>query len=266
MTTSADEIANSVGGITFDTGGTIFDWYAGVLAALSETGRRLGIDADWSAMTMEWRRLSTTMVNDGLPLSGGRATMDMDDVLAKTLDQVLDKYSLADLPASERTELVRAWRELDAWSDVATGLPRLRERFITAPFTILNTKLVIAASRRGRLNWDCIVSCEMIGIYKTHPDTYATTARWLGLEPQNILMVTTHNNDLRAAHACGYRTAYVYRPKEWGPIPSLDPEPDPVADLVCNDLDDLANQLGCPSTGDLGKQALRIFRPAGSAA
>lgn len=262
MMMSSAQIAETIGGITFDTGGTIFDWYSGVVAALGEAGRRLGVDADWSAITMAWRRRSTGMLNDGLPLSGGRAVVDMDDVLAKTLDQVLEEYGLGDLPQPERADLVSAWRALDAWSDVPTGLPRLRERFIVAPFTIFNTELVIAASRRGRLSWDCIVSCEMIGIYKTHPDTYATTARWLGLKPQNILMVTTHNNDLRAAHSCGYRTAYVYRPKEWGPIPSLDPEPDPVADLVCDDLDHLADQLGCPSTGELGKAPFRIFRPS----
>lgn len=238
-------LAGSIAALTCDTGGTVFDWHGPVSAALERIGREAGHEADWPALTKDWRRLSTGMVNDGLPTDNGRASIDMDDVLARTLDDVLAGQGI-DLPREARGRLVRAWRELDAWPDIATGLPRLRERFVVAPFTILNTELVISASRRARICWDCIISCEMIGIYKTLPGSYATAARWLGLRPDQILMVTTHNNDLRAARSNGFRTAFVYRRGQWADIPSPDPEPDPLADLVCEDFDDLADQLGCP--------------------
>jgi 2-haloacid dehalogenase len=59
-------------------------------------------------------------------------------------------------------------------------------------------------------------------------------------------MVTGHNNDLRAAHSYGFRTAFIHRPRQWGDEPPPDPDPDPRADLVCADFADLADQLGCP--------------------
>ena len=264
MVGNAQEIAQSVGGLTFDTGGTVFDWYTGILRALIRAGERLSITADWPTVTWAWRQQSTGMVNDGLPEAIGRASMDMDDVLKVSLDRVLSEFGLDAIPDEERQRLVRAWRELDAWPDARTGLPRLRERFIITPFTILNTELVILASRRSRLSWDCVISCEMIGTYKTHPRSYATAAHWLGLKPENLMMVTTHNNDLRAAHACGFRTAYVYRNDEWGPRPSLDPDPDPLADIVCQDFDDLADQLGCPAGIAVGAAPMRLFSATGA--
>ena len=32
-------------------------------------------------------------------------------------------------------------------------------------------------SRRNGLAWDAVISCEMIGVYKPHPEAYATAAR-----------------------------------------------------------------------------------------
>lgn len=238
------EIAQNIAALTFDTGGTVFDWHGGIATAFGRIGAAGSVSGDWPALTKQWRRRSTDWVNEGLPTDGGRATLDMDDVLRKTLDQVLDENRI-DLSEAARAQLVRAWRELDAWPDVKSGLPRLRERFVVTPFTILNTELVISASRRAKLSWDCIISCEMIGIYKTLPGSYATAARWLGKKHENILMVTTHNNDLRAAHENGFKTAFVYRRKEWAELPQPSPTPDPVADIVAEDFDDLANQLGC---------------------
>jgi 2-haloacid dehalogenase len=89
----------------------------------------------------------------------------------------------------------------------------------------------------------------MIGIYKTRPAAYATAARWLDLPPDRIMLVSTHNNDIRAARAHGFRTAFLYRPHEWFDIPSRDPEPGDAAELVARDLADLHLQLapGAPA-------------------
>jgi 2-haloacid dehalogenase len=246
MKKDAKEIADRIGAVVFDTGGTVFDWHSGVAAALARIGGEADYDTDWPSLTKDWRRLSTRMVNEGLPADGGRASINMDDVLRLTLDDILSRRGLDGMPEEARRALVQAWHDLDAWDDVKTGLPRLRQRFVISPFTILNTRLVIDASRRAKLSWDCVISCEMTGIYKTLPGAYETAARWLALPHDRILLVTTHNNDLRAGHSYGFPTAYVHRPNEWGDIPSLDPDPDPLADLICDDFDDLAEQLGCP--------------------
>ncbi|MFM7571301.1 MAG: HAD-IA family hydrolase [Betaproteobacteria bacterium] len=73
---------------------------------------------------------------------------------------------------------------------------------------------------RRRLSSDPIISCEMIGVYKPNPQAYQTAARWLGIEPESILMVACHNFDLNAAQDAGFKTAFVRRPDEWGPAGS----------------------------------------------
>lgn len=244
MAAYANEVARDVAALMFDTGGTVLDWHGGIVNAFSEIGTARGLSGDWPVLTRTWRRLSTDLVKAGIPMVGGRASLDMDDVLLQTLHTTLDEHDVRGFTKADHDKLVAGWRDLDAWADVKTGLPRLRSRYVVAPFTILKTSLIIAASRRAGLSWDCVISCEMIGIYKTHPESYGTAARWLDLPHDRILMVTTHNNDLCAAHENGLRTAFVRRPDEWGGQRPPDPDPDPVADLVADDFDDLANQLG----------------------
>jgi 2-haloacid dehalogenase len=84
----------------------------------------------------------------------------------------------------------------------------------------------------------------MIGHYKTRPEAYHTAAKWLQLDPPEILMVACHNFDLNAARACGYRSAFVKRPTEWGPAGPPDPAPNPAHDLVVEDFPALADTLG----------------------
>ena len=77
---------------------------------------------------------------------------------------------------------------------------------------------------RNGIDWDCVVSCEMIGSYKPNPEAYSTCARWLGFRPEEILMVACHNFDLLAARKAGYRSAFVRRPDEWGAAGPPDPD------------------------------------------
>jgi 2-haloacid dehalogenase len=244
---TASGLPSMISALMCDTGGTLLDWYTGIAGAFGRVGLEEGVVADWPLLTRTWRRLSTGWVNDGLPMQNGRAALDMDGVLHQTLLRTLAEHSVQGFSGQAKASLVRAWRSIPAWPDVALALPRLRSRFIVAPFTILRTSLIIEASRRNGLSWDCIISCEMIGIYKTDPLAYEAAARWLDLPHDRILMVTTHNNDLVAAHENGFPTAFVKRPMEWGGERPPSPDPDPRADLVADDLGDLANQLGCPS-------------------
>jgi 2-haloacid dehalogenase len=57
-------------------------------------------------------------------------------------------------------------------------------------------------------------------------------------------MVACHNFDLNAAKACGYQTAFVRCPDEWGTQGPPDPEPDPRHDLVGAGFSELVEKLG----------------------
>ena len=231
-----------VDAVVFDTGGTVLDWHTGVTAGFENAGRHAGVSADWSALANTWRRLSTDHVKRVTLENAGRMLENMDDVLRQTLDLTLHQHGVQGLNG-EVEPLVQSWRHSPAWPDAAQGISLLRQRFPVAAFTILRTSLVIEASRRSGIQWDAVFSCEMTGIYKTAPAAYENVTRWLDLPPSRILLAATHNNDISAASACGYRTAYIYRPTEWGNIPSADPEPGADAEMVAADIVDLARQL-----------------------
>ncbi|HEY2593541.1 MAG TPA: hypothetical protein VGK33_06550 [Chloroflexota bacterium] len=57
------------------------------------------------------------------------------------------------------------------------------------------------------------------------------------------MMVAAHTYDLRAAQAQGMQTAFVKRPREWGPDGAAEPIGDDHFDLVVADLEQLAQQL-----------------------
>ena len=82
-----------------------------------------------------------------------------------------------------------------------------------------------------------------IGKYKVLPEAYKTCAKFLQLDPGECCMVACHNFDLNAGKACGYRTAFVRRPDEWGADGPPDPEPDPRHDIAVRSFPELAEKL-----------------------
>ncbi|MGI9333023.1 MAG: hypothetical protein ACR2RL_07685, partial [Gammaproteobacteria bacterium] len=158
----------SVAGIkalTFDTGGTILDWHTGIRTTLSELGAAHGINADWAAITNEFRRRSLEgMLNQG---EHGPATKNFDDVHRETMDAIASEFGLEAFTAEERR---RVWWDtvhgLQCWPDFPPVLPQLRERYFCVSFTILSFRIIMDTARRNRLSWDAVVSCEAIGKYK----------------------------------------------------------------------------------------------------
>ena len=225
--------------LTFDTGGTVLDWHRGISRAFAAAGERRSLRADWPAITNEYRRRSLKAI-----VGQVNPEFNFDDVHRTMLDTVIRDYKLDALTAADRDAIWRTWHALDAWPDFAHALARLRKRYIVASFTLLTTSLVIDVSKKNAFDWDAIISCEMFGIYKTRPEAYQRAAKLLQMEPAEILMVACHNFDLNAALACGYKTAFVKRPTEWGPAGPPDPMPNPAHTMVVDTFPELAERLG----------------------
>ena len=225
--------------LTFDTGGTVLDWHGGLVRAFAELGRRHGIGRDWPAVVNDYRRRTLAGI-----VNAEQPAYNFDDVHARVMDEVCAEQGLTQFTADDRGRLWRTMHKLDAWPDFVPGLDRLRSKFPCVSFTLLTTALVIAVSRANGIVWDAVVSCEMIGVYKTRPQAYLTAAKWLQLEPSEILMVACHNFDLNAAKGCGYQTAFVRRPREWGAGGPPDPTPNPIHDIVVDTFPELAARLG----------------------
>lgn len=220
--------------ILFDTGGTVLDWHGSLVSELRGLGPGPFASIDPSAFVNEWRRRSMRAI-----VGQVRPDFDMDDVHLRALDETVAHFGIPALDANSRQQLWRGWHRLRAWPDFPPALATLRGKVPVVSFTMLPLPLVVAVSRLNGLEWDAVVSCQMIGVYKPHREAYDTALKWLGLDAEDTLMVACHNFDLNAAQDAGMRTAFVRRPLEWGPDGPPDPHPNRAYDHVVNGFDEL---------------------------
>jgi 2-haloacid dehalogenase len=225
--------------LAFDTGGTVLDWHGGITAALVERSRDNGVAHDWHEFANEHRRRSLHRM-----LGAVEPRFNIDDVHREVLEELLGEQNSAGFSDEDRRAIVSRWHQLDAWPDFVPALTRLRRGYLCVSFTILSLPLVMDVSRRNAIDWDAVISCDMLGVYKTRPEAYQRTARVLRVAPGEILMVACHNFDLDAARGEGYRTAFIRRPDEWGPAGAPDPTPNPATDIVADGFAELADRLG----------------------
>ncbi len=229
--------------LTFDTGGTILDWHTGFSEALAEAGKKHGIEKDWPALANEMRRRSL-----GRMLRLGEhepPAYNFDGSHRTTLDEIIAENGLDAFTEEDRRAI---WwdkaHNFQCWADFPSVLPKLREQYICASFTILSFRIIIDTARRNGLSWDAVISCEAIGKYKILPEAYQTAAQYLQLDVSECCMVACHNFDLDAAKAVGFKTAFVRRPDEWGTEGPPDPEPNPQHDIIVDTFPELAEALG----------------------
>ena len=172
------------------------------------------------------------------------AAYNFDDSHRRAVESVLDENDLDLATEEERREI---WWEcahnFKCWPDFPDVLPRLRDKFICASFTILSFRIIIDTAKRNGISWDAVISCEAIGKYKVLPEAYLSAANYLQLKPEQCMMIACHNFDLDAAKGQGFKTAFVKRPDEWGLEGPPDPEPNPAQDLVVNSFPELAEHL-----------------------
>lgn len=228
--------------LIFDIGGTVFDWNT----AITDTLQRFAPIEHMSdedrrrfALACRARFLST----GAAVVRGEEPWMTADEILARVIDDVSRDAGMPWLDAEARAELALSWRRMPAWPGAREAIASLRKRYIVAPLTILSWSMAVGSSRLNGINWDSILSCDILGIYKPDPRCYSRAAEIVDCAPHDIVMVASHPSDLRAAMACGYRSAYV--------VPSLeDPGDDYVDtgfakefDYVARDFTDLAARL-----------------------
>ena len=222
--------------LAFDVFGTLVDWRSGV----ADAARRGGAQ-DGHAFADAWRALYQPMLDR--VRRGTVPWTPLDALHREALDTLLPLFGLAALGESERQELVLVWHRLDPWPDVLPGLARLRRRFILAPLSNGNVRLMIDMAKRAGLPWDVILGAEIARAYKPDPSVYRTAAALLDFAPSEIMMVAAHHYDLVAAAACGFRTCYVRRPQEFGAGGKIDLPAEHAVELVVDGLEELADRL-----------------------
>lgn len=227
--------------LLFDVQGTATDFHSTIVRAAVAAAGELSPDQDWGRFVNDWRAAYFTETSRQ-PTDGGWVSVA--SIYRETLDPLLEAEGI-DLKLAARDELARAWSRLDPWPDTVPGLRRLRARFTLATLSNADVSAVVEITRHGDLPWHAVFAAEMVGAFKPDPRTYGLAARYLGLEPSEIMMVASHKYDIRAARELGFRTAFVARPLEYGDPVLADTEFSTEFDINAVDFLDLADQLAC---------------------
>lgn len=225
--------------LAFDIFGTVVDWHGSIVREMAQ----LYPQVDGDAFALAWRegyRPAMARV-----MSGEQGWTLIDDLHRGILDAILPRFGLAHLDEAARRHLNRAWHRLDPWPDAVEGLQRLKRKYILCSLSNGNLGLLTRMAKRAGLPWDCVLSAEVFRAYKPDPATYLGVARVFDLPPERVMLVAAHHDDLAGARACGLRTAYVERPREFGAARAKDVSPQAANDMHSRDLLDLAGQLGC---------------------
>lgn len=221
--------------LLFDIFGTTVDWHSGMIENARKLGAERGVDADWKGLIEEWRAHYKPAIK---PVrEGKRPWIDFDQIHREELDKIVGKYGAKALSEADRDVLTRGWRYLRAWPDVVPALYRLKKHFILGPLSNGTTRQLIETARWAGLPWDVVFGADMFRTYKPDPKVYLGAVELLGLQPENVLMVAAHSEDLEAAQKYGLRTCFVRRPTE-------DAAANGTFDHTVDDFEHLARTLG----------------------
>jgi 2-haloacid dehalogenase len=239
---SATAAPPPVKALVFDVFGTVVDWRTSIIREGQLLTKAKGFAVDWGAFADAWRggyQPAMDRVRAGeLPWT------TIDELHRMVLDELLKRFEIRGLSGEEIEHLNRAWHRLIPWPDTVSGLNRLRTRYLLATLSNGNVALLANMAKNAALPWDSILSAEQVRRYKPDPEVYLSAARMLGLSPSEVMMVAAHPGDLRASRKAGLRTAFVYRPLEYGPDKPGDTIPESEVDVSASDFLDLATKLG----------------------
>ncbi len=253
--------------LAFDIFGTVVDWHGSIVREM----QTLYPQVDGDAFALAWRAgykpaMARVMngeffpprspsANGSLPPEGAalalgrpgdeRGWKPLDDLHRIILDGILPQFGLAHLDQAARQHLNQVWHRLDPWPDSVQGLTRLKRNYVICTLSNGNIALLTHMAKRAGLPWDCVLSAEVFRAYKPDPATYLGVAKVFGLQPEQVMLVAAHHDDLAAARGCGLRTAYIERPLEFGAKNLKDVSPQAGNDLHARSLEELADMLGC---------------------
>ena len=230
--------------LLFDVFGTVVDWRTILIDNFTKWGNAKGIKGDWTALVDAWRGAYMPSMDD-VRKHPDRGFVILDVLQRKSVEPLAAKLGITGLTSADFDYLTRGWHSLNPWPDGVSGLTRLKKNFLIGPLSNGNVALLVNMAKHAGLPWDLVLSAEVFSHYKPDPETYLGAAKILSLPPEQVMLVAAHNNDLAAAQAVGLKTAFVPRPTEYGPLQNRDFGPEGKWDFVVENLNDLADQLGC---------------------
>ena len=212
---SADSSPSRVKALVFDVFGTVVDWRGSIIREGTQWGQAKGLQVDWGNFADRWRAGYAPSMEK--VRKGEWPWMKLDELHRRILDDLLSEFKINGLTEAEKDHWNRVWHRLTPWPDAIEGLTRLKKNFVLATLSNGNVSLLVEMAKFAGLPWDTVLSAELFHHYKPDPEAYLGAADLLSCQPSELMMVAAHPGDLKAAKACGLKTAFVPRPLENGP-------------------------------------------------
>ena len=230
--------------LLFDVFGTVVDWRGSLTRELSAYATEQALPAvDWEQFALDWRSLYQPAMET--IRSGDRGYVLLDTLHRENLLSLLPEHGLENLGEAQIEHINQAWHRLQPWPDTLPGMYRMRRQYILASLSNGNVAMMVNMARHSAIPWDAILGSEPTQGYKPQPQVYLKSAEMLGLSPEQCVMVAAHNDDLHAAAALGFATAYINRPYEYGKAQTADREAEEDWTIIGDSMTDVATQLGC---------------------
>jgi 2-haloacid dehalogenase len=233
--------ASGIKALVFDVYGTCTDYWGTITREGQVLNRSKGLDIDWGVLATDWRGLfppGFAAVRDGQ-----RPWQSFASLRREALDDVVRQRGIQGFSDAELAEINAVWQRVEPWPDTLPGLLRLKRGYTLVTLSNADMADMVKLAKRRDLPWDVILTAELAQAVKPDPQVYQLAPRYLGLRPDEIMMVACHKLDLQGAKGQGFRTAFIPRPLEAGPDGRVDTAADPRFDLQAGSLLDLADLL-----------------------
>jgi 2-haloacid dehalogenase len=193
--------------LTFDVGGSVFDWKTSIETALGNCSFADAPALDRGAFAMAWRR--QMFVRLGAVRRREATAYSMDDILELALQDVATEFPDFPMTDADAVRLLQAWHEMPVFPDFPPALERLKEHYKVVVLTVLSFAIVLDSSKANGMTWDGIISCQFLDHYKVDAEAYLEGCQALRLDPSEVCMVAVHPIDLICAKNAGLGTAMI---------------------------------------------------------
>jgi 2-haloacid dehalogenase len=210
--------------VVFDAYGTLFDVYSiGALANDLYPGHGLAIATLWRDKQIEYTRLIA--MSDPSGAGGSRYYQSFWDITRAALRYSLERLALAQSDAVEAS-LMGQYAKLDAFPENLGVLRRIKEQGIATAILsngsvdMLDTAVASAGMEKLL---DKVISVEKVRTFKTTPSSYGLVGDAFGVQPQEVLFVSSNAWDALGATWFGFKTLWVNR--QGLPFEAIGPRP-----------------------------------------
>jgi len=195
----------------FDAYGTLFDVAAAARIAAQEPGRE-EFAVKWPEIAANWRakQLQYTWLR-----AVSDTHCDFWRVTQDGLDYALEAADIAHPELRER--LLALYWELSAFPEVPEMLATLKSAGLkTGILSNGSPRMLSGAVESAGIGdvLDAVLSVEQLGVFKPHPSVYRMVDSHFGVQPKQVLFVSSNGWDASYAAHHGFQTVWVNRAGE----------------------------------------------------